>query len=637
MTDVADSSPSEQPVTAEAAVIVLGRRFERRHGTHELSSLSEVLSHMGATSSRVYEVAKEFEALLPGLVRPPGRPMVPSEPDTDETCAAKYAVSKALLKFLSEHPGVRHDHDERNGYNERYSRHVIALKGPGQPGEHLSVSDFAEACVLPLETVRQWLSGKRKREVPDAPQDEDALPPDALPRGAIALVVALWRHNRGMRLTTFRELLRTEHSLVLSFKNLRQILRLTGDKPVSKPHRRKPDAEAIRGQMKRFFPGAQWSADGSQLVISFNGERFVFNWELVVDVATGALVGFDISDTEDSEALCNAFDHAVATTGMAPVAILTDNLPANHSVQVVEHLDKQQTMDMLSTPYRPENKATVEGAFGLFKQYAPPLEINATSRREMMREVLRLTMTAYAQGRNHVKRPGLGKKSAAEVHENAEVTDQEREQARIELAAINDRIKHRQAHERQRLDPVALSTLERVFGELGMSDPEGQFIPAMAKHGLKAVLRGIAIFKPQRDANKRVEHPERYLLGIITNVAHRAQHDAMYEHLIELRLQAEDDMLRPLLDEQQDLNKQHPEPSDYLEVALQHALSRITTIDRTFWRSQFLARLAKLPRLLRRASADNAARQVATSFNLDKNERQAFIARLAELVVPLPG
>jgi transposase InsO family protein len=449
-------------------------------------------------------------------------------------------------------------------------------------------------------------------------------------------IMEIWRESRGMRLTTFREVLRNQHRLDVRIDTLRTILRLTGDKPRSKPHKRRHDPEAIRGLLKRFIAGSQWMADGSKLVIRFNGKVFAFNWELVADTTTGGLLGFKVTDTEDSDAVCDAFDNAIVTAGKAPLALLTDNLPANHSKQVRQHLKQNETLDMASTAYRGESKSTIEGAFGLFKKTAPPLIINATSDREIMRQTLELCLTTYCQGRNLVARPGLGKKSAAEVYLNTEMTPEQRAEVLAELNEINSRIANRQERELKRLSPLVIETLERAFEEFKMSDPEGNFIPSIAKHGLDAVLQGIATFRAQRKAGKSVEHPERYFAGIVRNIAARNQHDAMYDHLVALRERAHDDMLRPLTEKDQALLTKHDHINHYLDAVLDLALSPTTDIDRAFWRARYIKALTTMPVSFRRIMAQNASRQVSRSFRLGEIERERFVARLAECATLSP-
>ena len=65
-----------------------------------------------------------------------------------------------------------------------------------------------------------------------------------------------------------------------------------------------------------------------------NGQRFVFNLELMVDAYSGGFVGMSARDEEDSAAVTEALSDGVATTHEAPLAVLLDNRPSNHTPQV---------------------------------------------------------------------------------------------------------------------------------------------------------------------------------------------------------------------------------------------------------------------------------------------------------------
>jgi hypothetical protein len=60
-----------------------------------------------------------------------------------------------------------------------------------------------------------------------------------------------------------------------------------------------------------------------------------------------------------------------STTGAPSLALLLDHRPSSHTPEVDAALDN--TMRIRATPERPQNKAHVEGAFGLFAQKVPPI------------------------------------------------------------------------------------------------------------------------------------------------------------------------------------------------------------------------------------------------------------------------
>jgi hypothetical protein len=109
-----------------------------------------------------------------------------------------------------------------------------------------------------------------------------------------------------------------------------------------------------------------------------------------------------VRDTEDAAAVVEAFDDALRTTGEAPLAVLLDNKPSNHGDDVATALAPATIVP--ATPYRPQNKAHVEGGFGLFKPHLPPLSIVLGTPREIAAQLGISEHTVEAQVGNGMKR-----------------------------------------------------------------------------------------------------------------------------------------------------------------------------------------------------------------------------------------
>jgi hypothetical protein len=97
-------------------------------------------------------------------------------------------------------------------------------------------------------------------------------------------------------------------------------------------------------------------------------------------------VGLSIRDEEDSTAVIEALADGIATTGRAPLALLLDNNPSNHTADVDAALG-DVTLRLRATQGRPQNKAHCEGAFGLFQRSIPLLDLHATNLRELGRQL----------------------------------------------------------------------------------------------------------------------------------------------------------------------------------------------------------------------------------------------------------
>ena len=100
-------------------------------------------------------------------------------------------------------------------------------------------------------------------------------------------------------------------------------------------------------------------------------EVYGFNLEMVLDVASGAVVGMAVSDFEDEAVLLDAFADAVGNTGSAPYALSLDNRASNHTERVSEAIKAADSEILATTLGRGQSKAPLEGTFGLFNQDLP--------------------------------------------------------------------------------------------------------------------------------------------------------------------------------------------------------------------------------------------------------------------------
>jgi hypothetical protein len=584
---------------------------------------ADVVRALGVSRSRAYELADRLAKLATTLTQPRGRPPNPEvEPPSD----VMFQVAALVRDYLAEHPGAMST-GQRHTYTVGFRHFVLDLVAPDGLACELGLERTAMATGVPADTLKDWLRLPRPQK--DVPTPDEDQPNDAtgmLPE-VIAQIVELYHRWKGDFTAFCRSL--EEHRIEASTYLVRHILELTGQRRPGQPRRPKSDAEALRGELERFFPNAQVVADGKQVIVQLGDHRYVLCWELCVDADTGALTGISVRDAEDSQGLLEAVAHSEVTTGAAPEALLRDNLPANHSSQVENVLDNKGILGMPSTTYRPQNKASVEGAFGLFSQTMPDIQLPNGSVRELARRLLFFILFAYCAGRNHTPRPRLNNRSAAEAFAEDVPTPEERAAARRRLQEIKDRILARRNADQERTDPVCRKMLTEAFAELGLEDPEGHFVHAIARLGVDAALRALSIFKAKRRAGTlQVDCPERYLLGIAQNVAYQTETLAVYDELVRLRTNARDLLLRPLDDENERLQARF-NTHDYLRATAHRALSAPARIDRFYWRQTTLDTFANLGPVRRHKTGAWLARRIATAHTIPRCERNDFIAALA--------
>jgi len=298
----------------------------------------------------------------------------------------------------------------------------------------LEVEAFAEATAVPLGTLKDWL---RSPAVP-APEKLEPTPPElsSVESAQMQTVIDAWERWEGTFLG-FRKYVQVELRVPFGRDLLARILEVSGVRRPARREGRTPDESALRDAFRTFFPGAQWVGDGMQVPVVIDAQRFTFNLELNVDAHSGAFTGLSVRREEDSDAVVEAFEDGVQTTGAAPLALLLDNRPSNHSPEVDVALG--DTILIRATPARPQNKAHVEGAFGLFSQVLPELRVDThRGPQALASALLSIVAQVWARTTNHRPRADRGGRSRVELYSDAP-TDEQIEHARRELRETAER------------------------------------------------------------------------------------------------------------------------------------------------------------------------------------------------------
>jgi hypothetical protein len=590
-------------------------------------SVTDVLQATGASRSRAYEVREDLQRLLPGLLRPPGRPpSQPVKPDLDRYAA----LSGEVLAFVMDHSGCVSGGDDRRRYSDGFRHRILELR---EEYQDLGLEDFAEAVRVPLGTLNDWLRAgtpprdhATKEPLPQADQHADEA------RFAkIQTVLEAWRSWCG-DFTSFCEHVRV-HLRLDGFGDsmISSILSELGERRLQRRGGRSRDEEAIRKTFRTFFPDAQWVGDGTEVAVTIDGTEHRFNFELIVDAFSGAFVGTCVRDAEDSKAVTEAFAQGVATTGGQPLGLLLDNRPSNHTAEVDQALG--ETLRMRSTPGRAQNKAHVEGAFGLFSQRAPDLTLETQDPRELAKGVVRIVVELFARILNGRPCKGRAGKSRIELHQQ-DVSDDESKRA---LAALQDRVRQQEAARatrEARTNPAARTILDRAFERLGLLDPERFFRRAIACYSLDAIANAIATFEGRHNAGTLPEGVDaRYLLGIVRNIEHLHESEAITEALIRERLAARDILLRALEDERAAICADGG--SDLHLTFVDRTLAADRNIDRCFWIDAAAQAIVQQPEADRSALFKAAARRIHKTFRATRELRYETERRLARLLWPL--
>ena len=624
MDDLHHSAPDVSPAV-QAGLILAALSILRCHRLPR-PTVEQALDATAAGRSRAYEAKRELLRLLPTLCRPVGRPKVPQVPPA--AVAPTEALSRQALHFLADHPGAISGGPARHRYGVAYHRFVLECS---EKHPEIPLPSLANALAVPLGTLKDWLRGGALQVEP-TPTDQPTAA-DQVTDARLATLAEEYRSWRGDFSAFCRHVnydLRIPYGRTL----IASLLEGLGLRTPRRRPGRSPDEKALRGAFETFFAGAQWEGDGSPIDVSVNGQRFTYNLELMDDSHTDAAVGVSVRDEEDGQALTDAFDHGEVTTGSTPLAVVVDGKPSNHSDEVSEHLG--ETIRIQATKGRPQNKPHVEGAFGLFSQTVPPLEVNADTPKEMGRQILALVaLTAFCV-LNHKPRRDNGGRSRAQLYADASPTPDQVEQARAALEERRRKQEQAQATLRARQDPVVRQTLDDAFARLQLADPTGNIRSAIARYPLDAVLAGIATFEAKQLTGSLPSGVDgRYLFGIVRNIAQQDEGLRISQLLLRERLAARDRLLVDLEDQRDTLLHMVPEPRELLHILLDRALGTDRRLDRLFWLRAAADHLStqhdgQLRDLLR-----TAAQHIHAAFDLHYTERLTAYRFLANTVIPL--
>lgn len=599
-----------------AALLLLARELVNWPGA---PTTENILDLTGSGRSQAYAMAARLRELLATLAGRPGRPV--SEPAPAE---AQLAVSRAIRVHLMCHPGSAYLERKRYCYLDEFRRFIVGLVEPGQPGSGLSVAQLSDACQIPLGTLKSWFGKPATYEHEDPP----ATSPRQEHRHQILDLYQAWKGT----FTAFGRWVREEHRLNFGDTAIRSLLQDAG-------LLRRGTSKSVtqdRGSYQKLFPGAQWLGDGSTMKVHcipvhWGGDTFLFNLEAILDVASNALVSVDVSDSENEAAVLRAFQDGVATAGKAPLSLSLDNKPCNHTPAILEATTEAGTTLLPTTPYRPQSKAPLEGAFGLFKQCLPELILWGDNPRELARLVLRLVFSAWAMGRNGRPRKSLSNKSPVDHYLGSEPSPEQQAEARRYIEEQRRRQEAMRRTREERADPIKLEFIKQALLDLNIADPDHRLALDLAYYSRDSIVDGIGIFqaKSQLGTVPSDADPGRYLRGIVRNAYDHAELCLAAEYHLKNRLYYRDLTLRGLVTQEEEIRQSCSTAQQRLWASIERALAARATIDYHFWALRSVeiiseATLAERPSLYR-----GAAKRIAASYRAERLRKQSLLTRLA--------
>lgn len=622
MTAVAETIQNVSPNVTAALLLAAGIKAARLGLPHP--KVAEILEATGAGRSRAYELAKAIPEAVADLVRPQGRPPL-SFPATPSDAVSE--LRGKVIAYFIDHPGCATSGGRRHNYSVEYRLFVLELY-EGQA--ELDVTAFAEAVMVPLPTLRDWLRAPRSE--PEPPDDETIDRQDAA-SARIETILDEWDKWAG-DFVPFCDHLRKHLRIEWGTTMISGILEKVGVRRRRRRKGRPRDDGTLRGAFETFFPGAQWGGDGSSMSVEIGPCRFTFNAELMVDAHSDAFVGLSIRDEEDSEAVIEAFDDGVTTTESPPIAVELDGRPSNHCDEVGQATG--ETIIIRSTPGKPQSNPYVEGSFGLFEQTAPPLVVDGHNRKEIARQILALVLVTWARTLNHNSRRDRGGCSRVDLYRDTEPTEEEVERAREALRKRQRRQERMLETRRARANATVRAVVDGQWSKLDLDDPEGRVRDVISTYPLDTVLAAIATYEGKRNCNTLPPGVDaRYLFGIVRNISQTDEGQAITEALLRIRVEARDVMLSRLVEARDALLASTKEPGSLLRAAIDNAMGAHRNLDRLFWLELAAKLITDQDASLHAGLVRSVSRRIHACFAVPYWERLAAVRFLAKQVVSL--
>lgn len=580
--------------------------------------VADILAATGVPATQAYARRGAILGSLHTLERPRGRPRTATEHGRHE------ALTRRVLRHVMDHPGAVSGTAERRCYSEGFKHFVIALRG-----EHadLGLSAFARAVQVSPTVLDGWLAAPRP--APAVPRDL----PGALPTGGhAARLVRAWQRWNGT-FSSFCQHVCRDLELPWKPNVVARILARHGQRVPLPPPGRRADAHAPRGAFRTAFPGAQWVTDGTAVDVQVDGERYRFNVQLVVDTASAANLGISVRDSEDSTAVLDAFRHAVDTAGAPPLALLLDHRPCNHSPEVTQLGHALELM--FAAPGRPQSKAHVEGAFGLFSRVMPALCFDTREPRALARRIAEALVECWARTLNHRPRRSRDGLSRVQLYHQGRSSEPARDAARGHLRARGARGRPG-CRARPRRAAVLRSFVRCALARLGIADPDDYICTGLLGYPCNSVLAGLATYEGKQAAGTLPEDVDgRYLLGIVRRIAEADEGLYIADALWHARIEARAHAVVALAERERAIATATQDAGACVASLIDEALAAGDAVAQQLW-------LAAAGRAIRAAPARMAAlyrsasRRIHAARHLPHRHRLAYVRWLAIEVLPVP-
>jgi hypothetical protein len=278
-----------------------------------------------------------------------------------------------------------------------------------------------------------------------------------------------------------------------------------------------------------------------------------------------------------------------------------------------------------ASPYKPENKAIIEGAFGLYEQRVGTIQLDDSSSQSLIRSAVHEIIRAYTSATNSVPRIELDGRSRLSLLSEfcPSFEQQQRDLAFLQrLKADHDHPPRRQP------DPSALDLLDTVFQRLKLldHDPDRSLRRYLASFDTTAIRRAAAVVANKlARASLDPRYGHRYLTKLVQSFQDEADLERAADELLVL-CQAQKESWTS--NEQRDLRLLSDSLNEHdLACAIaENAAHGGIPLKAAFWKNALLDLLKKAPHLI-----DTAKKHLIRLYEAPFNSRLALIDLITAL------
>ncbi|MEK6678884.1 MAG: response regulator [Nitrospirota bacterium] len=149
--------------------------------------------------------------------------------------------------------------------------------------------------------------------------------------------------------------------------------------------------------MEREKMEAHWIVKGKNILISFLGEGYSFNWEIVMELETGRVVGSDVGEREDAALISNAITNALINANDKPSEIILIHKSPTLFREVQGHLTLKgiQIPLLQPTPQHEVKGYIIDMFLEQFERKVKSLEIKGKTKLDVAREIMKAIVSLY--------------------------------------------------------------------------------------------------------------------------------------------------------------------------------------------------------------------------------------------------